>query len=171
MLMRWLGGAAALSVLGLCVSARAADDGTTASTDGHWWDKVVPVAFRKTEAPAVAPTAKPKFGVPPVPAEAAAKSVTAALPREGVDEALFRRLAVCDRLKQVAIDSENAELGRQVELLEQRVYQAYNLRKAATPARFDSDEALLEQTLRTNGRRAFTPTAGMRTANVREDRE
>jgi hypothetical protein len=171
MLMRWLGGAAALSVLGLCVSARAADDSTAASTDSHWWDKVVPVAFRKTEAPAVATTAKPKFGARPAPAETTVKPVPAAVPHEGSDAALFRRLAVCDRVKQVAIDTENAELGRQVELLEQRVYQVYNQRKATTPARFESDEVLLDQTLKTKGRGTFAPSAGMRTANAREDRE
>ena len=166
-----LGGAAALAVLGLCVAARAADDGTAAANDSHWWDKLVPVAFRKSEPPP-APGSKPRFGqetapaAPPTPAAPVAK----AIPRESDDEALFRRLAVCDRLKQVAIDTDNPDLERQVTLLEQRVYQVYNLHKTA-PARDTANEAALDQTVGATGRGTFTPTATTRTTGMREDRE
>jgi len=178
--MRWLGAAAAAVVLGLTVSARAADDGTAPSSGGHWWDKLNPFAAKKTEAPQIPPTV-------PVPANAAATTAARpgatapavkpiAVPRESEDDAFHRRLAVCDRLKQIAFSTDNKELEQQVEVLEARVYQVYNRRMAVSGARFESHEAVLDQDLESNGNRhGLAPAAGTRTegrtVNLREDRE
>jgi hypothetical protein len=165
MLMRRLGGAAALSVLGLCVAARAADDGTTASNDGHWWDKLVPVAFRKTEAPKEKPPASP-------PARPAAPTSPVASAQETDEAAYNRRNDACFQLMQIAINTGDDKLGEQAQVLQQRAWDLYMRRMAATPSRFVSDEGVLEQHYGTSGnRRVFAPTAGTRTANAREDRE
>ncbi len=153
MLMRRLGGAAAVLVLGLTVSARAADNGAAPSGGGHWWDKVNPFADKKADAPAVPPTV-------PLTANAAAAALKPVVARESEEAAWIRRTDVCDKLKQIALDTNNVELERQAELLQQRVDELHRTRTSAAANRFESDEAELNKHL-----------GGVRTATVREGQE
>jgi hypothetical protein len=161
--MRWLGGTAAALVLGLTVSARAAEDGAAPSSGGHWWDKLNPFAAKKADAPQIPPTV-------PVPANTAAATAPAAgptaVPRESDDEAFHRRLAVCDRLKQIAFSSDNKELEQRAEALEARAYQVYNRRMPVSASRLQSQEATLDQDVGRNSVPAAT-----RTVNLPEDRK
>jgi hypothetical protein len=143
MLMRRLGGAAALLVLGLAVSARAADDGTAPSNGGHWWDKLNPFASKKDEVPTIPPTvpltgntgttAAARTGAP------AAAVKPAAANGESEEDAFHRRTAVCDQLMQIAINTSNAALERKAELLQQRIDELYRLRTAARVPKLESE--------------------------------
>jgi hypothetical protein len=179
MLMRWLGGAAAAVMLGLTVSARAADDATASSNGGHWYDKINPFASKKADVPQIPPTvplpANTAAGAAVRPTGTATPAKPAAASRESEDAAYWRRNDACLKLMQIALDTGNEDLQRQVDLLQQRVNELYKLRMQAA-ASGGSDEALLNQRLGTNGSRRDLMPAGRtrtdgRTANVREDRE
>ncbi len=173
MSMRRLGGAAALLVLGLTVSARAADDGTAPSSGGHWYDNLNPFASKKADVPQMPPT------VPVTGSKAAVAGVPATNPAakpsilEGEEAAFIRRTQVCDRLMQIGIDTDNKELQRQAEGLQQRAWVVYKARIAAIPPKFESDEAELEKHLGTD-RTDLLPSErarmDRRTANGGEDR-
>jgi hypothetical protein len=169
MSMRRLGGAAALLVLGLIVSARAADDGTMPSSGGHWYDKLNPFASKKAEVPQIPPTVPVSGNT-----TATAGVKPAVLDREGEEAAFLRRTQVCDRLKQIGFDTDNKELQLQAEALQQRAWDLYKSRSAMAPMKFESDEAVLNQHLGT-GRSDLLPTerprTDSRTAILREDRE
>ena len=167
MLMRRLGGAAAVLVLGLTVSARAADDGAAPSGGSHWWDKINPFSDKKAEVPALPPTVPVTGKAAGVPAVA----LKPAIARESEEAAWMRRTAVCDQLKQIAFDTNNVELERQADLLQQRVDELHRTRTAAAANRFESDEAELNKHLG-SGRIEIVPEGRTRndgrTANLRE---
>jgi hypothetical protein len=109
MRLRRLGGAVALALLGLCVSARADDEST---------------------APARNKFLGGRFGQPKGDVGAAPKTATTAsempvFDKQKEDEDYFRRLRVCDRLREIARNTNNDGLERQAHMLEQRAYQVY----------------------------------------------
>lgn len=66
------------------------------------------------------------------------------------EAAFFRRLAVCDQLKQIALQNKDDQMLRKAEELDRRVYESYSRRMSAaatggTP--FESDEQVLEKHL------------------------
>jgi hypothetical protein len=61
-------------------------------------------------------------------------SETAAALRAQEEMNLLRRLAACDRLKQIALESGNSELESQAIRLEERATEVYKLRTANLPA-------------------------------------
>jgi hypothetical protein len=72
----------------------------------------------------------------------------AAAVRSREETAYLRRVAVCDRLKQVALQNNDQELVKMAEQLEERAWVVYSQRTAQLPAShadFDLDERILEQ--------------------------
>ncbi len=96
--------------------------------------------------------ADPKAKKPPEKKAAAdAKPVPAGEAQRAREEAaLLRRLAVCDRLMEIAVRTNDNDLLRRAEQLDERVRRAYSQRTARTPgagADFESDEQLLDKHL------------------------
>ena len=164
MLRRWLGGAAALLVLGLTVSARAAEDGTAPSSDNHWWDRINPFAGKKPDVPSPTTSAATRAG----PAAAPTPVVRPVIVHETEEAALMRRNDVCDKLKQIAWDTNNKELERRADMLQLRVNEVYKLHAGMTAAKSESDEAVPASG---GSRHEFGPTERARTIHPREDQE
>jgi hypothetical protein len=107
--------------LGIGSSAVLADDDTPppkAPPTSGW---VGP--FKDWNRPAPKPEAKKKADPPPPPKPTIAEKVQAARYKEQAD--LLRRMAVCDRLMEIAVRSNDAELARKVEQLQERVNNVY----------------------------------------------
>jgi hypothetical protein len=109
MRLRRLGGAVALFLLGLSVSARADDDSTAPARN-----KFLGGRFGQSKSDAIG---APRTTTP------IAEMPTFDKQRE--DEDYFRRLKVCDRLRDIARTTNNDALERQAHMLEQRAYQVY----------------------------------------------
>jgi hypothetical protein len=95
---------------------------------------------------------------PAAPDKSAAKKPAAPAPkpsdplaeRQREENALQRRLAVVLRLREIALATNDAELDRMADQLDERVWTAYVRRVAALPAgrvTFESDEKVLEKHL------------------------
>ena len=97
--------------------------------------------------------------------------------RDREEKAMYRRLAVCDRLMDVALRNEDRALQRQVEEMTERVTTLYRRRMerlGATPPGAAADEAALERHLGDggNGGALQPPARGGadgRAANTRGD--
>jgi hypothetical protein len=121
--------AAALVVgLGMAVAAGQEPEGDLkpSSSKGGWWVGEKPryrggKADKKDKAPA---EDKPAL---PSPAE------VAAFEQERQMNAVLRRVEVCLRLRQVALDTGNDELQRQAEELEARAWEVYRKQTAHLP--------------------------------------
>jgi hypothetical protein len=91
-------------------------------------------------------------------------------------KALWRRLKVCERLAEIAQQTNDQELARQAEELEARVWEIYHRQtgslRGAGPA--DQDQAVLEERLRMGTARSMWGRAGeeaRRAASLREGEE
>jgi hypothetical protein len=154
----WGLGASLLVGLGTA-SAGAADDGDGASTKSSAWAPTW--QWRPFSA-----SASSKEDNRPVEKKPAAKSQTTekkpalVKPDRVVDElaagrsreeaALLRRLQACDRLKDVALRSDDKDLLRRAEELEERAQTAYRQRTARLQRsgdRFESDEKTIDRFL------------------------
>jgi hypothetical protein len=109
----------------------------------------------ETPAPVKKPDPKPKKT-----ASAASKAPQTVKPTPVVNDAagdrareeaaLMRRLEVCDKLKEIAIRTNDAELLRKAEVLDERARTTYAQRTAylrGTTASFESDEKTLDKYL------------------------
>lgn len=108
--------------------------------------------FGKKRAPARTPPPKPAKDKPPPRAETAAKPapavIDAAAVRAREEAAYLRRMDVCLKLKEIAERTNDAELGRLADQLDERAKDVYFRRIAALPASRaepDLDERLLGQ--------------------------
>jgi hypothetical protein len=146
--------------LGAAVTAAAEEEtegGNTkpaANTSTFRWSPWVVKAFRLEEKKV--PAKKPS----PKPEKSAAKKPAASKPAPVVDEAaaerareeaiLMRRLAACDKLKEIAIQRNDKELLRRADEMDERARTAYAQRTAYLrdgESRFESDEKILEKHL------------------------
>ena len=67
--------------------------------------------------------------------------------RTRAEAALMRRLEVCDKLKEIALRNNDAELLRKAEQLDERVRSAYVQHTGNLPSTFESDEKTLAKHL------------------------
>jgi hypothetical protein len=151
--------AAALVVgLGLTIAAAQESDGDLkpSNTKGGWWVGEKPrykggKAEKKSKAPVEDKPALPN------PAE------MAAFEQERQMNAFSRRVEVCLRLRQIALDTGNEELQQKAEELEARAWEVYRKQTAhlPLPAEVPDDAA----------NTAEKPSAGERTVDRNETRE
>jgi hypothetical protein len=107
-------------------------------------------------------TKKPSAAKPAAPAEDPAVAG-----RNKAEAALMRRLEVCDRLKEIALRSNDAELFHRAELLDEQARAAYAQHAGELPAgaaAFESDEKTLARHLGTPAQSADRLTTGTATA-------
>jgi hypothetical protein len=107
-------------------------------TTGHWPPSST---MKPADKPPEKTAARPEK--PPVPVQPAFDS-------EREKNAYWRRLAVCDRLKEVALQTNDMALMRQVEEVEQQVFEVYKMRSGMTGARAGRpgvDERVLDDKL------------------------
>jgi hypothetical protein len=93
----------------------------------------------------------------------------AVVDQEKCMRAFLRRQAVCDRLRDIARQTNDADLERQAEELEQRAWDVYQKQTCQLPGEappFESDEAVLEKQL---GHKPVTAESLSRTSRPRED--
>jgi hypothetical protein len=106
---------------------------------------------RKARTEPAKPKVDAKSDKRPVEAEAPKPQVeTAGQQRQQEQEAMLRRLAVCDELNRIAMETQDQDLMRKVNQLTQRTMATYSQRTAHLPAsnvRFESDEKILEKHL------------------------
>jgi hypothetical protein len=159
------GRVAAALALGLAVSAAAAQE--PAATGGRWGGSWLG-DMKKAEGKAAQPAVKAPPGL--TAAEQAARE------RDRQEKAFYRRLKVCDRLAEIALQTDDQELGRQAEELEARVWEIYRRQtgslRGAGPA--DPDQAVLDEHLRRTTARPVWGRTGeeaRRDVSVREGDE
>lgn len=125
------------------------------------WSPWAVKMFRIDDSPAPVKKPEPK---PKKTASAAKKAPPTVKPTPVVNEAagdrareeaaLMRRLEVCDKLKEIAIRTNDAELLRKAEVLDERARTTYAQRTAylrGTTASFESDEKTLDKYLAVTG--------------------
>lgn len=116
--------------------------------------------------------------LPPSRPLSQADEATAARARE--EAILFRRLAVCNKLMEIALQTNDKQLQGQAEQLDERAWAIYNQRTANLPTRaaeLDLDERVLEKNARkeTSQGRALWPSSraagrDSKSTAAREDR-
>jgi hypothetical protein len=157
-------GLTATLVMGLGAAVtRAAEDETeggttkpTARTSSFRWSPWVVRAFRLEENKATArkPPPKAEKSVAKKPKTGASKPAPAvdeaAAERDREETILIRRLAACDKLKEIAIQRNDSELLRRAEEMDERARTAYAQRTVSWrdgESPFESDEKILEKHL------------------------
>jgi hypothetical protein len=162
--MRGLATGALVIALGLGTVARAAGDedsdksGTAPARNplGFHWSPTFAHAMGldlEKPPPPKKPAAKPKKTAaketPPAPKPAPIADEGTAL-RGREEAALLRRLAVCDKLKEIALRSNDSDLLARAEALDERArttYEDHMARLRAGSKQVDLDEQILEQHL------------------------
>jgi hypothetical protein len=125
---------AALLCVGAAVTVRAADKDDEPSGLGSWWDGL----FGGKDKPA------PKKSEPLVEEEkpaAPSPAERADVVRQRELKAYFRRIAVCDRLMDIAYEKNDTDMIRRVEELMEQVGEVYVKRTAGLAADGPDDEA------------------------------
>ena len=110
--MRWAGVLALGLSLGLTTLAKADDDDAKPKT-GNWFTRLF------------SHDAAPKKKDPPAKDEAKPLPPSPALLRKKAEWELLRRQEVCEKLRQVALDTNDRELARKADDLEQRAWDIY----------------------------------------------
>jgi hypothetical protein len=125
---KWWAGVTVLA-LGLAGTVAVAADDDDAPPQSGWFAHGV---YRHTDKPVEKPPEKPK----PV------DEVKPQMPsREREDNALTRRLAVCDRLREIARKTNNNDLENQVDRLEERINTLYQQRVGRMTSTASTDSA------------------------------
>jgi hypothetical protein len=132
-----VGGLAAALLIGWAATVLAATGDTTDDSDakpaakqtsgGSWFSNW----FGMGSAPAKKPDKKPAKPAKPKPA---AGLDSAASIRDREEAALLRRMAVCDKLKQIAVQNNDDALAKLADQLEQRAEAVYYQRINPLPA-------------------------------------
>jgi hypothetical protein len=154
----------ALCTVGLTAGLAAADsddeDGKTTAKQSSWFsfgnwfgqDKKTPEQKPPTNADSGKSTKPSKKNTPKKDSsgEEPATVEAPAPPRALEEAALLRRQDVCDRLAEIAVVTNNAELANLAERLKQRAWEVYTRRTAHLPtvtqaANYDLDEALMNK--------------------------
>lgn len=123
----WAGGLAV--ALGLCVAGAALAQEPAGSEPG-WWSRVF---GHGNAAPAIRKEENHDGKSTP--------SVSPATPRPSAQSDYFRRLEVCDRLREIAFQTGDNDLMHQVDQLEQRVVDAYTLQNSRSRSSLDEGSA------------------------------
>ena len=117
---------AALFCAGLAVSVAVADDtegGTSSANKGSWWPGGWFAGPAKPEEKKATAKVEPADAGPSLADRAADARL-----RE--QKAYLRRLEACDRLQEIAMETNDLALQRQVEQLTQQVFEVYKQRTA-----------------------------------------
>ena len=120
-------------VLGMVQGARAQWSTPRDQSQPRWWQRMWP--FHKKEAP------------PPLVAASPVESPVARKTRE--QAIYFRRIAVCDKLKDIAFQTKDDELLRKADQLDQRAFAIYQQHtgQAAAGSGLQADEGILDRRL------------------------
>jgi hypothetical protein len=139
----------AIVVLTAPAYARAGDaDTDETAAKGSWFSRLFP---GKSQPPAKPKDKKAEKNEAAERHAISMKAAVAAQAREKSD--WLRRVAVCDKLRDIAILTNDAELLRKADSLDQRAWDTYQKRTArlpAGPAGTQSDERILERRLGTS---------------------
>jgi hypothetical protein len=155
-------GLQAALVLGLTAGGAAAADkddqaAKTKAARGNWLS-----GWFSKDKPAVKKKDLPKEDVKESDPTVPTAVETAAAARQREMQTLLRRLNVCDRLREIALETNDPELGRRAEELDARAWQVYTQRTGGQPGGvpdFESDERILDKHLGA-GRAAVAPRQG-----------
>jgi hypothetical protein len=163
-----------LTILLLTVPAfaRAGEtDNDDSAAKGSWFSRLLP---GKSQPPA---RPKDKQMEKNEAAEKHAASMKAAVATQANEKAdWIRRIAVCDKLREIAILTNDDELFRKADQLDQRAWDTYQKRTARLPAGaagLQSDERILNRRLGTNTSmgQSLLPVNGMNAASQAAIRE
>jgi hypothetical protein len=147
--------AVATLLVASCTLANAQEGPTpkdaAADNGGNWFTRLFSVGGKPDTDKA--PAAETKKSPPPVVESLATK-------RDREEKALNRRNAVCLRLREIAVQTNDMALYNQVDDLEQQAWKIYQQRTGVVPAN-DSrfDEQILEKHL-SSGAAAAQPASG-----------
>lgn len=134
--------------LGLAVLARADDTDEKPAKTGNWMTRLFvrePVAKKKDA----------KIEEPAAPAP-----MSPALLKQKAHWEWLRRLEVCDKLKQIALETGDQELARKAEALDQRAWDVYVQRTGRPKGNLTPDEQILDGQLGLEAsQRTKTPAA------------
>lgn len=157
---RWAWGMAASLILALQAGPARADDeeadradsGPAARPSTFRWSPVMKKIFRMDESRPVEPKPVPKAEKVTAKKPASAPRSPAlerALAERKQDEvALMRRLDACDKLKEIAIRTNDTELLHRAEKLDEEAWATYSLRNTAPrreAGKFESDEDAVDR--------------------------
>jgi hypothetical protein len=118
-------------LLALATAAGHAAERTLIATSP--FDGSQDAAFRRWGG-AMAPRPKPQPPLPPSAAAKARASETAAAVRAQEEANFLRRLAVCDKLRQLALETGDDSLEREADVLQQKAELVYKKRTADASA-------------------------------------
>ena len=167
-------GLAATFAIGLGTGLAVAADDTTDATSSRssawaptWQWKPFAGWFgsKEEKKPAEikpAPKAEPVAKTPTTPVKPASIVEGAVVRRSREEAVLLRRLRVCDKLKEIAIRTNDNGLLRRAEELEERAQTTYAQRTAhlqANAGAFESDEELIDRYLDAGKARSESPAA------------
>jgi hypothetical protein len=133
-----------LCLAGKCLAGEGDESSTGAKTS--WFGRMLP--FKKKEAPRPNPEISANKKPAPVAPSAAALQA-----KEKAD--WLRRIAVCDKLKEIAELKNDDELRRKADQLDRRAWDMYLKRTASLPmgdTGVQADERILERRLGTSTR-------------------
>ena len=116
--------------LGLAALARADDDEAPPAKTGNWFTRL----FQRGAAKKKESEAKKEAPAP----------VSPALLRQKAYWEWQRRIEVCERLKQIALESGDQELSRKADALDQRAWDVYVQRSGGPKGSLSPDEQFLE---------------------------
>jgi hypothetical protein len=147
-------------VMGWAACAAWADDRPPRAARQRYGKRsVFDTWFSARSKPAARKPAAPEAAAKPVPPPRAPSEAD----RAKAEEDYYRRLAVCDKLKRIAIQTNDADLERTAEQLSERAWQTYQAgasRQPPAPKAVASDEQTVEKHLgsvRVPGRRVAAP--------------
>ena len=129
---RWsVGTATALLVLGLAgwVRAEDPDDDEPPPAKPAWYQRLLPFKKKAAAPPAPQPSRETPAPAPVQPSPAQ----VAAILQNREKAAVLRRLAVCDKLREIALVREDDELRRKADQLDQRAWDMYLKHTAQLP--------------------------------------
>lgn len=119
--------------LGLTALARAEDDDEKPAKTGNWFTRL----FVREPAAKKKDTKKDETPAPLSPA----------LVRQKAHWEWLRRLEVCDKLKQIALETGDQDLARKAEALDQRAWDVYVQRTGGPKGNLTPDEQILNSRL------------------------
>jgi hypothetical protein len=146
--MKWTWALALGLGVGAAALARADDDEVKPAKTGNWFTRL----FARDRAKKV-DAKKGDLDAPAPPSPA--------LVRQKALAELMRRQEVCQKLKEIALQTGDTDLSRKAEALDQRAYDVYLLRTGGSKGNLSPDEQILEGRLGLEAaQRSRKPAAG-----------
>jgi hypothetical protein len=130
--VRWTWAVALGFVLALAGQARADDDDAKPARSGNWFTRLF-VKDRAAKKKDAAIDEAKKNSQPP-----------AAMLRQQAQAELLRRQEVCDKLRQIAAETKDKDLGRKADALDQRAWDLYVQRTGGIRGTPSADEQFLD---------------------------